>query len=136
MSRLVLPAGYSNKPACEIGTDAVLGDKFYRWIDPAGVILLSITITNWSGNVMENAVSLAGQSAPPEVLQKPVPTHLAFYTLWRIDVPLKEAHAIGESLQIKPEKLAEVERAFVHLDFECEHKPEHSVLRKMPDSHP
>ncbi|KAL2317349.1 hypothetical protein Fmac_031225 [Flemingia macrophylla] len=52
------------------------------------------------------------------------------------DVPLKEAHAIGESLQVKLEKLAEVERAFVHLDFEYEHKTEHSVLRKKPDSHP
>ncbi|KAG4402604.1 hypothetical protein GLYMA_02G237567v4 [Glycine max] len=43
------------------------------------------------------------------------------------DLPLKEAHAIGESLQIKLEKLPEVERAFVHLDFECDHKPEHSI---------
>lgn len=35
---------------------AVLGDKFYWWIDPVGAILLSIyTITNWSGTVMENA---------------------------------------------------------------------------------
>ena len=35
---------------------AVLGDKFYWWIDPVGSILLSIyTITNWSGTVMENA---------------------------------------------------------------------------------
>ncbi|MED6198297.1 hypothetical protein PIB30_064867 [Stylosanthes scabra] len=35
------------------------------------------------------------------------------------ELPLKEAHAIGETLQIKLEKLPEVERAFVHLDFEC-----------------
>lgn len=35
---------------------AVLGDKFYWWIDPAGAIILAIyTITNWSGTVMENA---------------------------------------------------------------------------------
>ncbi|CAL9100267.1 unnamed protein product [Musa textilis] len=30
------------------------------------------------------------------------------------DLPLKEAHAIGETLQIRIEELAEVERAFVH----------------------
>ena len=48
------------------------------------------------------------------------------------DLPLKEAHAIGESLQEKLEKLPEVERAFVHLDFECEHKPEHVVLSRFP----
>ncbi|XP_030525747.1 metal tolerance protein 4-like [Rhodamnia argentea] len=137
---------------------AVLGDKFYWWIDPAGAIALAIyTISNWSGTVMENAVSLVGQSAPPEVLQKL--TYLAlrhhpqikrvdtvraytFGVLYFVevdielpeDLPLKEAHAIGESLQIKIEELREVERAFVHLDFECEHKPEHSVLSRLPSS--
>jgi divalent metal cation (Fe/Co/Zn/Cd) transporter len=50
------------------------------------------------------------------------------------ELPLKEAHAIGETLQIKLEKLPEVERAFVHLDFECDHKPEHSVLSKLPNN--
>lgn len=52
------------------------------------------------------------------------------------DLPLKEAHAIGETLQIKIEKLPEVERAFVHLDFECDHKPEHSVPHKLPNNAP
>lgn len=75
---------------------AVLGDRFYWWIDPIGAIALALyTITNWSATVLENAglnkmhlnlhlhlhlltygylvcivVSLVGQSAPPEVLQK------------------------------------------------------------------
>ncbi|KAL3715875.1 hypothetical protein ACJRO7_007604 [Eucalyptus globulus] len=139
---------------------AVLGDKFYWWIDPVGAVALAVyTISNWSGTVLENAVSLVGQSAPPEVLQKL--TYLAlrhhpqikrvdtvraytFGVLYFVEVdvelpedsPLKEAHAIGESLQIKIEELPEVERAFVHLDFECDHKPEHSVLRRLPsDQH-
>jgi len=34
----------------------------------------------------------------------------------------RESHDIGQSLQNKIEKLPEVERAFVHLDYECEHK--------------
>lgn len=139
---------------------AVLGDRFYWWIDPIGAITLAVyTITNWSGTVLENAVSLVGQSAPPEVLQKltylvirhhpeikRVDTVRAytFGVLYFVevdielpeDLPLKEAHAIGESLQIKIEELPEVERAFVHLDFECEHKPEHSVLSRLPNSQP
>ncbi len=41
------------------------------------------------------------------------------------DMPLREAHNIGETLQNKLEALPEVERAYVHLDFECDHKPEH-----------
>ena len=33
------------------------------------------------------------------------------------DMPLKDAHDIGEDLQNKIEALPEVERAFVHLDW-------------------
>ena len=50
------------------------------------------------------------------------------------ELPLKEAHTIGETLQEKLEKLPEVERAFVHLDYECDHKPEHSVLSRLPNN--
>ncbi|KAH6765844.1 Cation efflux family protein [Perilla frutescens var. hirtella] len=138
---------------------AVLGDKFFWWIDPAGALVLAIyTIINWSGTVLENAVSLVGQSAPPEVMQKLTYLVIRHPQIKRIDtvraytfgvlyfvevdielpedMPLKEAHTIGETLQMKIEKLAEVERAFVHLDFECDHKPEHSVLSRLPDSDP
>jgi hypothetical protein len=41
------------------------------------------------------------------------------------ETPLWESHDIGESLQIKLEKLVNVERAFVHVDYETSHKPEH-----------
>jgi len=35
---------------------AILGDKFYWWIDPVGAVILAVyTITNWSGTVLENA---------------------------------------------------------------------------------
>ncbi|KAL5766853.1 hypothetical protein ACOSP7_017470 [Xanthoceras sorbifolium] len=136
---------------------AILGDEFFWWIDPAGAILLAVyTIANWSETVIENAVSLVGQSAPPEIMQKL--TYLVIrhpevkridtvraYTFGALyfvevdielpeDLPLKQAHAIGESLQNKIERLPEVERAFVHLDYECEHKPEHTVLNKLPSS--
>ncbi|CAI0402751.1 unnamed protein product [Linum tenue] len=120
---------------------AVLGDMYYWWIDPVGAIILALyTITNWSGTVLENAVSLVGQSAPPEFHQKL--TYLVLrhhHQIKRVDIelpedlPLKEAHAVGESLQIKIEELPEVERAFVHLDYECTHKPEHTVLSRIPD---
>jgi divalent metal cation (Fe/Co/Zn/Cd) transporter len=40
-------------------------------------------------------------------------------------MPLSQAHDIGESLQEKLEELPEVERAFVHVDFEFTHRPEH-----------
>lgn len=35
---------------------AVLGDKYYWWIDPFGAIILAVyTISNWTGTVVENA---------------------------------------------------------------------------------
>lgn len=35
---------------------AILGDRYYWWIDPFGAIALAVyTITNWSGTVLENA---------------------------------------------------------------------------------
>ncbi|KAL6273161.1 hypothetical protein ACE6H2_023859 [Prunus campanulata] len=104
---------------------AVLGDKLCRWIDPVGAIILAFyTISNWSGTVLENAVSLVGQSAPPQVLQKLTYLILRHHSLIRRvdtvraytfgvlyfvevdielpeDLPLKDAHAIGESLQIE-----------------------------------
>ncbi|KAI3851429.1 hypothetical protein MKX03_013042 [Papaver bracteatum] len=50
---------------------AILGDRLYWWIDPLGAFSLDVyTIVNWYGPVLENAVSLVGQSAPPEVFQK------------------------------------------------------------------
>ncbi|KAM7528786.1 hypothetical protein LguiB_032196 [Lonicera macranthoides] len=50
--------------------------------------------------------------------------------------PERSSHHRRETLQIKLEKLPEVERAFVHLDFECEHKPEHNVLSRLPNTEP
>lgn len=43
---------------------------------------------------------------------------------------LKKAHDIGEPLQQKLERLPDVERAFVHLDYEVGHHPhlEHKIV--------
>lgn len=41
------------------------------------------------------------------------------------EMSLSQAHDIGETLQDKLEQLDEVDRAFVHVDFEFTHKPEH-----------
>lgn len=43
---------------------------------------------------------------------------------------LNEAHDIGEALQIKLEMLPNVERAFVHVDYETSHEPEHRKTYK------
>ncbi|XP_058099027.1 metal tolerance protein 5 isoform X3 [Magnolia sinica] len=107
------------------------------------------TIRTWSTTVLENVNSLIGRTAAPEYLQKL--TYLCWnhhkairhidtvraYTFGShyfvevdivlpSDMPLREAHDIGENLQEKLEQLPEIERAFVHLDYEYTHRPEHA----------
>ncbi len=58
-------------------------------------------------------------------------TNNKFRFLCEIDIvlpesmPLKEAHDIGNALETKIEALPYVERAFVHLDYDWTHVPEH-----------
>lgn len=135
-----------------IGLVAVLLANYISdWMDPVGAIILALyTIRTWSLTVLENVNSLVGRSASPEYLQKL--TYLCWnhhkaikhidtvraYTFGShyfvevdivlpADMPLQEAHDIGESLQEKLEQLPEIERAFVHLDYEYSHKPEHAL---------
>ncbi|KAJ3208405.1 hypothetical protein HK099_008732 [Clydaea vesicula] len=135
-------------------TLSILGAKIESWIDPAGGILIALLIfQNWSFTCYENILLIVGKSADNKFLQKL--TYIALTHDDRVrqvdtiraytsgnhyfvevdivlppDMTLKEAHDIGESLQIKFETLENVDRAFVHLDFESEHKPEHQNFLK------
>ena len=128
---------------------ASLYDKTLWWLDPAGAVLICFYVVYmWVGTAKEQVQRLTGISAEPAFLNQL--TYLAvnhdervvavdtvrayhFGTALLVEVDLvlppsmelKEAHDIGESLQIKLEKLEEVERAFVHLDWEWDHAPEH-----------
>ena len=108
------------------------------------------TMNTWTKTVIENVWALIGRTAPPEFLAK------LTYLIWnhhedikhidtvraytfgsnyfvevdivlRQDMLLNKAHNIGESLQVKLEQLPDIERAFVHIDFEYSHKPEHNI---------
>ncbi|CAO2826165.1 unnamed protein product [Amaranthus hypochondriacus] len=129
---------------------ALLANYVSDWMDPVGAIILALyTIRTWSMTVLENVNSLVGKSASPDFLQKL--TYLCWnhhksirhidtvraYTFGshyfvEVDIvlpanmPLQEAHDIGETLQEKIEQLPDIERAFVHLDYEYTHKPEHA----------
>ncbi|KAK9937382.1 hypothetical protein M0R45_014176 [Rubus argutus] len=128
---------------------AVLAIRFYWWIDPVGAIIIALyTMGNWAKTVLENVWSLIGKTAPAEYLAK------LTYLIWNHDKEIKhietvraytfglnyfvevhivlpgdmslgEAHNIGEALQEKLENLPEVERAFVHVDVDATHRPEH-----------
>jgi divalent metal cation (Fe/Co/Zn/Cd) transporter len=44
---------------------------------------------------------------------------------------LKATHDVAEELQIKLESLPDVERAYVHVDYETTHKPEHFLKKEL-----
>jgi divalent metal cation (Fe/Co/Zn/Cd) transporter len=100
----------------------------------------------WSKTILENVNSLVGKSASPDYLQKltyicwnhhqaiqHIDTVKAYtfgsHYFVEVDVvlpsnmPLQQAHDVGESLQEKLESLPDIERAFVHIDYEYTHRP-------------
>ncbi len=44
---------------------------------------------------------------------------------------LRTTHDVAEELQTKLESLPDVERAYVHIDFETSHKPEHFLKKEL-----
>ena len=124
------------------------------YVDPTGAILISIYIAySWWKLGYEQITLLTGHTANPEFLNKVtwlalnhskhikyIETVRAFHFgtnfLVEVDIVLPEdmklgkAHDIGEALQQKLERFPEVERAFVHLDYEYEHNPnvEHKIV--------
>ncbi|CAG8505721.1 4378_t:CDS:2 [Cetraspora pellucida] len=128
---------------------SLLGANLVWWIDPLGAILIALLILrSWTNTAYEQIKLIVGKSADPGFLQRAtyialthhpkvlqVDTCRAYHAganlFVEVDIvmdretPLWESHDIGENLQIKLEKLANVERAFVHVDYETSHKPEH-----------
>jgi len=47
------------------------------------------------------------------------------------DASLRVSHDVAEELQIKLESLPDVERAYVHVDYETTHKPEHFLKKEL-----
>lgn len=45
------------------------------------------------------------------------------------DATLRDTHDVAEELQIKLESLPDIERAYVHVDYETTHKPEHAYKK-------
>ncbi|KAF9978265.1 hypothetical protein BGZ73_003072 [Actinomortierella ambigua] len=119
------------------------------WLDPAGAIVISLIILrSWVVTAYEQIQMIVGKTADPAFLKKityialthhrkvlQVDTCTAYHAgnnyFVEVDIvmapetPLRESHDISESLQIKLESLPNVERAFVHVDYETNHAPEH-----------
>ncbi|VDK76438.1 unnamed protein product [Onchocerca ochengi] len=128
--------------------------NYWIYFDPIGAIAVSIYIaTTWFFTGKEHLAMLSGKSAEPEFINRIVKVCVEhdkridyietvyvyhFGTRFLVEVhivldpnmTLRESHDISEALQTNIESLMEVERAFVHCDYEYDHLPadEHKVV--------
>ncbi|KAE9394080.1 CDF-like metal transporter [Gymnopus androsaceus JB14] len=125
------------------------GSKLVWWLDPTGALVIGIGILlSWGRTVFREFELLAGKSAPREFLNfltynaatfrddiEKVDTVRAYHSgpdyfveidiVMSSDTPLWKAHDVSQALQDRIEALPNVERAFVHVDHEATHAPEH-----------
>ncbi|OLY80536.1 Metal tolerance protein 9 [Smittium mucronatum] len=123
--------------------------KLVWYLDPVGGILLALFILyTWSKEAYSNVRLIVGISADPHFISRltyiasthdPLIQHIDTVRAYHVgeliyvelDVvmdpttPLIISHDVGESLQEKLEALTGVARAFVHVDYEFRHAPEH-----------
>jgi len=128
---------------------SVGGSKLRWWLDPMGAIIIALgVVISWGRTIYTQFELLAGKSASHDFLQlliyksatfsqeiDKIDTVRAYHSgpdyFVEIDIvmdantPLWKAHDVSQSLQEKIEVLPNVERAFVHVDYETTHTPEH-----------
>ncbi|KAI0129414.1 cation efflux family protein, partial [Xylariales sp. AK1849] len=133
---------------------SIIGSRFVWYLDPIGAICIALLILfSWIANAFEQVWLLVGKSAPREFISKliyismthdpritKVDTCRAYHAgqnyyvevdiVMDQELPLKVSHDVSQSLQRKLEGLSDVERAFVHVDYEDDHDPheEHKPL--------
>ncbi|KAH8646273.1 hypothetical protein BX600DRAFT_405992 [Xylariales sp. PMI_506] len=125
------------------------GSKLIWWVDPVGATILSFLIGSlWLRTAWLEFMLLVGVSASVETHQLityiclthsnsilALDTIRVYYSgprlIAEVDVvmgrneSLITVHDISEALQVKLESLPNIERSYVHVDYETTHKPEH-----------
>ncbi|KAI1497167.1 hypothetical protein F5X99DRAFT_33203 [Biscogniauxia marginata] len=134
---------------------SVGGSKLVWWLDPMGAIILSLLITCiWLRTAFKEFLLLVGVVASIEMQQlityvclthssdiQGIDTVRVYHSgprlIAEVDIvldpvaTLRDTHDIAEELQFKLEDLPDVERAYVHVDYETTHKPEHALKKEI-----
>ena len=130
--------------------------KSVWWLDPAaGIVISVLIIMRWTGVTLEQVKKIAGAGAPPEFVERvnriavqhesrlAVDVTRAYHFGSRFNVEMEivlpaemtvaESHDIGLELQHKIEQLEDVERCFIHIDYQSRDQsvPEHKVEREL-----
>ncbi|KAJ4263170.1 hypothetical protein NW762_006792 [Fusarium torreyae] len=131
------------------------GAKLVWWIDPMGAILLSVLISCiWLHTAFGEFLLVVGVTASVETQQLityvcvthddsivGIDTVRVYHSgprlIAEVDIvmdptqTLQESHDVAEALQFKLEDLPDIERAYVHIDYETTHKPEHAFKKDL-----
>jgi cation diffusion facilitator family transporter len=134
---------------------SVGGSKLEWWIDPLGAVLLSVLISGiWLKTAFEEFLLLVGVVGPVDTQQLityvclrhsdailGIDTVRVYHSgprlISEVDIvmdpaaTLMTAHDVAEELQMKLESLPDIERAYVHIDYETTHKPEHAYKKDL-----
>ncbi|KAK3987715.1 cation efflux family protein [Cladorrhinum sp. PSN332] len=134
---------------------SVGGAKVAWWIDPAGAIVLSISIAVlWCRTAFAEFMLVVGVAASAETQQfityvslthsraiTGIDTVRVYHSgprlIVEVDVVMEKttqlhvAHDVSEALQYKLESLPGIERTYVHVDYETRHKPEHWYIKRL-----
>ncbi|KAI1349548.1 hypothetical protein F5Y01DRAFT_184032 [Xylaria sp. FL0043] len=134
---------------------SVGGSKLAWWIDPLGSIVLSLLIIGiWTNTAFQEFKLLVGVAGSVEMQQlityvcvthspaiEGIDTVRVYHSGPRLiaevdvvmnpDATLRETHDVAEELQFKLEDLPDIERAYVHVDYETTHKPEHTFKKDL-----
>ncbi|KAJ9091930.1 hypothetical protein QFC21_007043 [Naganishia friedmannii] len=129
------------------------GAKLAWWVDPAGTMAIGLfIIISWTLTVRSELLAPCGKGAPPSFVQQVVFAAIqpseefsridsATAYQWgekyivEVDVimpfetALSRAHDSSQMLQDKLEQFPNVARAYVHVDHEAAHTPEHRKTR-------
>lgn len=134
---------------------SVGGAKLMWWIDPMGAILISVLVsTIWLRTAFAEFLLLVGVTASVDTQQlityvclthsdsiQGIDTVRVYHSgprlIAEVDIvmdpegSLRETHDVAEELQFKLESLPDIERAYVHIDYETTHKPEHAIKKDL-----
>ncbi|KAJ5871523.1 Cation efflux protein [Penicillium soppii] len=126
---------------------SIVGDRFVWYLDPIGACCIALLILfSWASTAFENMWLIVGKCAPREFVNKCIYVTLthdqriqkvdttqcrAYHSGQQLyvevdivmdpETKLRESHDVSQALQRKLEGLADVERAFVHVDYDYEH---------------
>ncbi|KAH8174292.1 cation efflux family protein [Sarocladium implicatum] len=134
---------------------SVGGSKLQWWLDPMGAIILSVFISGvWLKTAFGEFLLLVGVASSVDTQQlityvclthsdaiQGIDTVRVYHSgprlIAEVDIvmdpsgTLMETHDVAEALQIKLESLPDIERAYVHIDYETTHKPEHAYKKDL-----